>query len=843
MKKSSVAWLFPIAFLLGACVWLLRTGSFDARAHQSYEEHLKEAREVEERLDGAVLQTRIGLLTDYDPLVAATRERNRLLQSLAQWPSYVSVGQARLETLRDAIEANAREKTKIIEGYKSDHAVLRNSLAYFPKLIEEVRPRLESLPDGREIVVLLERLLQDALVFDLSTTREEGERLHADVEKLQSSLSAGKVIDLRPDLELVLAHAQVILDRKPKVDATLRRLAALPTSSIYASLQSGYDEVARRAIHRAEVYRLLAYASSLALLTLVAALVIRKLIDDARALRAAKGRVDAALEATSAAESKYRSIFENAGEGIFQTSSDGRYLSANPALARIYGYTSADELEDAVTSIGRQLYVDPERRRLFAEMLERQEQIFDFESAIRRKDGSIAWISETARAVRNAAGKLLYYEGLVTDINERRQNETERVQRHEREVRHQRELLGLAQMDKSELAVALREVIAATARTLNVKRVSAWRLLPYGSRGAVLELIDKVGPEAVEPTPAMDHLQLDGESGYLKALAAEPYLAIADAAGDPRSCELAECYLRPLKIVSTLDVPIQSEGELLAVLRLEELSGLPASEQRAAGEHAGGLRTWQPDEIDFAVAAANQIALCFETAERIRAEREAEHQRQRAEKLLLNILPGSIAERLKIGGGLIADHFPEATVLFADIVNFTQFSAERPPSELVSFLNRVFSAFDQLASQYGLEKIKTIGDAYMVVGGVPTPREDHTEAVVRLGIAMLHRCAELSRDEEVPFTMRIGVNCGPVVAGVIGIQKFIYDLWGDTVNLASRMESQGVTGQIQVTEEVYLKLRDRYAFISRGEIEIKGRGMQKAYIVKGALVAGNPKPE
>ena len=269
-----------------------------------------------------------------------------------------------------------------------------------------------------------------------------------------------------------------------------------------------------------------------------------------------------------------------------------------------------------------------------------------------------------------------------------------------------------------------------------------------------------------------------------------------------------------------LDVPTFIKGQLAGVLCLE---------------HVGESRGWKDDELAFAASVGNMIAVTFEAAERRRAEDEADRERERAEQLLLNILPVTVAQRLRRGEGLIADHYTEATVLFADIVDFTRLSANIAPEAVVSYLNVIFSEFDQLAHDLGLEKIKTIGDAYMVVGGVPTPRLDHTEAVVEMALAMLEVCSRLSRGAEMPFTMRIGINTGPVVAGVIGIKKFIYDLWGDTVNLASRMESHGVTGEIQVTDTVYQRMRQKFLFEARGNVDIKGRGQQQTYLLKGRV--------
>jgi adenylate cyclase len=207
-------------------------------------------------------------------------------------------------------------------------------------------------------------------------------------------------------------------------------------------------------------------------------------------------------------------------------------------------------------------------------------------------------------------------------------------------------------------------------------------------------------------------------------------------------------------------------------------------------------------------------------------------QQEQSERLLLNILPEEIANRLKRGDSTIADTFLEATVLFADIVGFTQLSERVSPTELVSLLNEIFSTFDQLAEKHRLEKIKTIGDAYMVVGGLPTPRSDCAEAVAEMALDMQQAVAEFSKKLDRDVSIRIGINSGPVVAGVIGIKKFIYDLWGDTVNTASRMESHGLPGCIQVTPATYQILQDKYVFESRGSIEVKGKGLMNTYLLQ-----------
>lgn len=234
-----------------------------------------------------------------------------------------------------------------------------------------------------------------------------------------------------------------------------------------------------------------------------------------------------------------------------------------------------------------------------------------------------------------------------------------------------------------------------------------------------------------------------------------------------------------------------------------------------------------------------RISACLEK-KRLRDQEQAymkqlQAEQEKSERLLLSILPKPVADQLKQSQNTIADSFPDATVLFADIVNFTQLSSHRSPIELVSLLNRIFSAFDQLAEQHELEKIKTIGDAYMVVGGLPTPREDHAEAIAELALDMQKEVVRLNVETGEDFSIRIGISTGPVVAGVIGTKKFIYDLWGDTVNMASRMESQGLPGCIQITKETYSRIRGKYEIVERGTIQVKGKGEMMAYLLNSRI--------
>src|SRR3982751_4644231 len=205
------------------------------------------------------------------------------------------------------------------------------------------------------------------------------------------------------------------------------------------------------------------------------------------------------------------------------------------------------------------------------------------------------------------------------------------------------------------------------------------------------------------------------------------------------------------------------------------------------------------------------------------------------ESLLLNILPGPIAQRLKSGETTIADHYSEVTVLFADIVGFTSMSQIREPTEIVSLLNGIFTRFDEIATKHSIEKIKTVGDAYMAVAGLPNPDQDDSKRMVEMALEMLEAVELYGGQLGLPLAIRVGINSGPVAAGVIGTSKFIYDLWGDTVNMASRMESTGVPGRIQVTRSVYDHLHETFDLEARGLVHVKGKGDIESWLLLGEL--------
>jgi class 3 adenylate cyclase len=231
----------------------------------------------------------------------------------------------------------------------------------------------------------------------------------------------------------------------------------------------------------------------------------------------------------------------------------------------------------------------------------------------------------------------------------------------------------------------------------------------------------------------------------------------------------------------------------------------------------------------------------------ITAARQVERLNAENEALLLNILPRTIAERLRGGETVIADRFDDMAVLFADVVGFTELSSRLSPTEVVGLLNEVFTMCDRLADQFGLEKIKTVGDAYMVAGGLHIGehgrRATHAEDVADMGLAMLTEVSRLGAARGIPLQIRVGMNVGPAVAGVIGLKKFIYDVWGDTVNTASRMESTGVPSRFQVTPETQARLRDQFEFEPRGPVEVKGKGTINTWFLVGRRPTRAPRDQ
>ena len=295
----------------------------------------------------------------------------------------------------------------------------------------------------------------------------------------------------------------------------------------------------------------------------------------------------------------------------------------------------------------------------------------------------------------------------------------------------------------------------------------------------------------------------------------------------------------PESVVGKTDYDLIGNLELANIFRAHDQqimeSNIPEMHviQRKLNPDKSGKSIWLDISklpiIDAEGKTIGILGVLDDVTERKLAEEALHSEQEKSEKLLLNILPKAIADRLKQFHGVIADSFESVTVLFADLVSFTRMSSELSPQELVDLLNLIFSNFDTLCEKYGLEKIKTIGDAYMVAGGIPLPTEDHAEAIAAMALDMVEKVDELRKLTGKPLQIRIGIHTGAVIAGVIGTQKFIYDLWGDTVNVASRMESHSEVGKIQVTAATYELLKHKFDLVERGVIEVKGKGLMQTY--------------
>ncbi|WP_193364549.1 adenylate/guanylate cyclase domain-containing protein [Mesorhizobium amorphae] len=273
---------------------------------------------------------------------------------------------------------------------------------------------------------------------------------------------------------------------------------------------------------------------------------------------------------------------------------------------------------------------------------------------------------------------------------------------------------------------------------------------------------------------------------------------------------------------------VASTAAWLSRALLGPLRDLTAGVKRfSAGDYAVSVPVRTRDEIGELCSAFNGMVEDLHQKNVV-----IENKNRENEQLLLNVLPAPIANRLRAGEERIADGFAEVTVAFADLVGFTALTSEMPPHDVVMFLNGLFTRFDVAANDLGIEKIKTVGDAYMAVCGLPVPVANHAERMVRMAIRMVHITREHAMEHNVSMKLRVGVNSGPVVAGVIGKSKYIYDLWGDTVNLASRMESGGVPDSVQVTRPVYEQLKDQFVFEPRGAIEVKGKGKVEAWVLR-----------
>jgi class 3 adenylate cyclase len=348
---------------------------------------------------------------------------------------------------------------------------------------------------------------------------------------------------------------------------------------------------------------------------------------------------------------------------------------------------------------------------------------------------------------------------------------------------------------------------------LNHNEPAAARTLPY--RGLVLIADD----EAANRTLLRDPLEVhgyeiveaeNGEQALQMVVQRPPDVILLDVMMP--GLDGYEVCRRLKKDDRTAPIPIIIVTALSE--RMERLMGI------AAGANDFLTKPVDLQEVALRVGHAAHIKRLFD---------QLQAEQANAERLLLNTLPRPIAERMKKGEVNIADHHPDVTVLVADLVGFTTLTAHIGPDQVVYLLNEIFSGFDVIAEKYGLEKIKTIGDAYMAAGGIPSPRPDHAEAIAEMALDLQEDIERFNRAYNTSIHLRVGISTGPVVAGVIGRRKFTYDLWGDTVNLACRLESLGQAGSILVAEATYERLKRKYRFTDSRSVNIKGQGKEKVY--------------
>ncbi len=336
----------------------------------------------------------------------------------------------------------------------------------------------------------------------------------------------------------------------------------------------------------------------------------------------------------------------------------------------------------------------------------------------------------------------------------------------------------------------------------------------------------------------------------IRALNGLGFRNITEAANGRQALDLALAKTFDLMLLD-MEMPEMTGMEVLNAMKDKpELSGLPVIVVSGAEQVENAVQCIELGAEDFLPKPFSPTLLRARVTSSIEKKRLRDLDRLRlqqlqtekellqiekdkSENLLLNILPKAVADRLKQGEQTIANGHATVTVLFADLVGFTELARRTSPADLVSLLNAIFTAFDLLVEKHQLEKIKTIGDSYMLAGGIPLHRADHAQAVADIALEMIQTLASLNAEKGTNLRVRIGINTGPIVAGVIGKRKFTYDLWGDTVNLASRMESSGVPGLVHVSETTFEALKTEFDLEERGITQVKGVGEVRTYFLKG----------
>jgi len=509
------------------------------------------------------------------------------------------------------------------------------------------------------------------------------------------------------------------------------------------------------------------------------------------------------LSQLSASKAYIDQIITAMADALLVTKPSGTIKTVNPSAQHLFGYDESELVGNSIRlflSLADDLLTEHQQQ-----LCVEQKPINNWEVVCQKKTGEkimVAFSCSTIQMETEGSQNFIY---IGRDITERQRTQKRIATQH---------AISRILSDSGTIEEAMPKILPAIGETLAWDLGELWISEVIGDRE-----IDRITP------------QLRCEHTWVSRAIPESMSITQPLIASPTGGLLGQIWTsRSPEWIS--DITSESLSPILPIAELRSAFGFPIQDD----EQILGVITFysydvQPPDPELTQVMATIGNQLGQFIKRKQAEAALRQEQEKSEQLLLNILPEPIAERLKHEHQIIAEDFAEVSVLFADIVGFTQLSSSMPPITLLNLLNQIFSIFDELCEHHQLEKIKTIGDAYMVVGGLPRSHLNHAHAIARMALDMQAAIAQFRDQTGQAFNMRIGINTGPVVAGVIGLKKFSYDLWGDTVNIASRMESQGIPGCIQVTAATYEKLKDTFEFEQRGMIDVKGRGKMTTYFL------------
>lgn len=533
-------------------------------------------------------------------------------------------------------------------------------------------------------------------------------------------------------------------------------------------------------------------------------------------------RVQERTAALAQSEERWQLAIQGSHDGIWDLDPQSNEVFYSPRCKQMLGFEDW-ELENLPSTFSDRLH--PEDRDLVMEAMEDHLNCkiphFRVEFRMLCKDGQYKWILSRGQALWDKTGKAIRMAGSHSDIHDRKMAEANLKRRADRD-----NLVSQISQQLLENNLDMAIDIALESIMLFCESEYAF-LLQFDFQNSYFT----VTHQQIDPTLSPEQQSTLSLQEYPISAQYLPWI-------------YQQCHSGAgvnLNHLENLPRAAHQEREWLGKMDLQSLLIVPTLYQEVI---TGGLglasfkpRLWEEEESQLLQLVGEFLAMALA---RRSAEEALLREQEKAERLLLNVLPAPIVNRLKHNPGVIADEFESVSILFADIVGFTTLASRLDPAAFVDLLNEIFSQFDTLAAQLKLEKIKTIGDAYMVAAGLPTPRPDHAQSIAEMALRMQDIIHKISIDVSLnenrqALQIRTGLNTGKVVAGVIGTHKFIYDLWGDTVNVASRMESSGEPGCIQVPEAMYQALKNEYAFEARGEVQVKGKGLMKTYWLRGRL--------